>query len=342
MKAAVLPAYDAELLLEDVPAPEVQGAGDVIVRIGGAGLCRTDLHIIEGVWKEKVEVELPYILGHENAGWVEDVGPGVTTIKPGDAVIVHPVITCGLCRACRAGEDMHCVDLQFPGITQNGGFAEYLRTGERAVIKLPEGLEPRAIAPYADAGITAYRAAKRAAKHLYPGTRTAIIGVGGLGHIAVQVLRELCATEIIAVDRNPAALELASGWGAHYLVNGSNGDAVEQVRELTDGQGVEAVIDFVGEGSAIKESLGMLKKGGTYWVVGYGGRVEVAAIDMVFSEIAVVGSLVGNYNELVELMTMAGQGRIHLHAAEYKLDDINTAIHDLHHGQIQGRGVIIP
>ncbi len=342
MKAAILPAYDAELSLEDVPAPEVQGAGDVIVRIGGAGLCRTDLHIIEGVWKEKVEVELPYILGHENAGWVEDVGPGVTTIKPGDAVIVHPVITCGLCRACRAGEDMHCVDLQFPGITQNGGFAEYLRTGERAVIKLPEGLEPRAIAPYADAGITAYRAAKRAAKHLYPGTRTAIIGVGGLGHIAVQVLRELCATEIIAVDRNPAALELASGWGAHYLVNGSNGDAVEQVRELTDGQGVEAVIDFVGEGSAIKESLGMLKKGGTYWVVGYGGRVEVAAIDMVFSEIAVVGSLVGNYNELVELMTMAGQGRINLHATEYRLDDINTAIHDLHHGQIQGRGVIIP
>ncbi len=342
MRAAVLPAYDADLSLEDVPAPEVQAPGDVIVRIGGAGLCRTDLHIIEGVWKEKVEVELPYILGHENAGWVEDVGSGVTAFKPGDAVIVHPVITCGLCRACRAGEDMHCINLQFPGITQNGGFAEYLRTGERAVIKLPEGLEPRAIAPYADAGITAYRAAKRAAKHLYPGTRTAIIGVGGLGHIAVQVLKELCATEIVAVDRNPAALELASGWGAHYLGNGSEGDAVAQVLELTDGQGVEAVIDFVGEGTAIQESIGMLKKGGTYWIVGYGGMIEVPAIDMIFSEIAVVGSLVGNYNELVELMTMAGQGRVNLHAAEYKLDDINTAIHDLHHGQIQGRGVIIP
>ena len=342
MKAAILPAYDADLSLEDVPAPEVQGPNDVIVRIGGAGLCRTDLHIIEGVWKEKVEVELPYILGHENAGWVEDVGPGVKSIKPGDAVIVHPVITCGLCRACRAGEDMHCIDLQFPGITQNGGFAEYLRTGERAIIKLPEGLEPRAIAPYADAGITAYRAAKRAAKLLYPGTRTAIIGVGGLGHIAVQVLKELCATEIIAVDHNPAALELAKGWGAHYLVNGSNGDSVEQVLELTDGQGAEAVIDFVGEGTAIKDAVGMLKKGGTYWVVGYGGMVEVPAIDLIFSEIAVVGSLVGNYNELAELMTMAGQGRVNLHAAEYTLDDINTAIHDLHHGQIQGRGVIIP
>ena len=129
MKAALLPAYDAELSIEDVPPPEVQGASDVIVRIGGAGVCRTDLHIIEGIWKEKVDVELPYILGHENAGWVEDVAAAVRSVKPGDAVIVHPVITCGLCRACRAGEDMHCIDLSFPGITTNGGFAEYLRTG---------------------------------------------------------------------------------------------------------------------------------------------------------------------------------------------------------------------
>ena len=213
MKAALLPAYDSELSLEDVPPPEVTGASDVIVRVGGAGLCRTDLHIIEGIWKEKVNVELPYILGHENAGWVEDVGPGVRSVKPGDAVIVHPVITCGLCQACRAGEDMHCIDLAFPGITQNGGFAEYLLTGERAVIPLPEGLEPKAIAPYADAGITAYRAARRAAEPLTPGTRTAIIGVGGLGHIAVQVLGELCATEIIAVNRSPAALKLVGELG---------------------------------------------------------------------------------------------------------------------------------
>ena len=154
MKAALLPAYDAELSIENVPPPEITGASDVIVKVGGAGLCRTDLHIIEGIWQEKVDVELPYILGHENAGWVEDVGAGVTTVKPGDAVIVHPVITCGLCQACRAGEDMHCTNLAFPGITQNGGFAEYLHTGERAIIKLPEGLEPKAIAPYADAGIT--------------------------------------------------------------------------------------------------------------------------------------------------------------------------------------------
>ena len=325
MKAALLPAYDAELSIEDVPPPEITSASDVIVKVGGAGLCRTDLHIIEGIWKEKVDVELPYILGHENAGWVEDVGAGVTTVKPGDAVIVHPVITCGLCQACRAGEDMHCTNLAFPGITQNGGFAEYLHTGERAIIKLPEGLEPKAIAPYADAGITAYRAAKRAAKRLTPGTRCAVIGVGGLGHIAVQVLGEL-----------------QRGLGAHHLVDASAVDPVEAVKELTGGEGAHAVIDFVGEGSAIAQSVDMLRKGGTYWVVGYGGRIEVPAIDMIFSEIAVVGSLVGNYNELAELMVMAGQGRVTLHASEYRLDDINTAIHDLEGGRLQGRGVIVP
>jgi NAD+-dependent secondary alcohol dehydrogenase Adh1 len=342
MKAALLPAYDEALRLETVPAPEVRGPSEVIVRIGGAGLCRTDLHIIEGVWREKVDVELPYILGHENAGWVEDVGSGVRSVRPGDAVIVHPVITCGLCRACRAGEDMHCEDLEFPGITTDGGFAEYLRTGERAVIKLPEGLEPKAIAPYADAGITAYRAAKRASRRLWAGTRCAVIGVGGLGHIAVQVLRELCPTEVIAVDRSPAALALAGELGAHHLVDAGAADPVEAVRELTGGEGAHAVIDFVGEGSAIQQSIGMLRKGGIYWVVGYGGRVEVPAIDVIFGEIAVMGSLVGNYNELAELMTMASQGRVTLRASEYPLDDINTAIHDLEGGRLQGRGVIVP
>ena len=173
-------------------------------------------------------------------------------MKPGDAVIVHPVVTCGLCRACRAGEDMHCVDLSFPGITTNGGFAEYLLTGERAIIKLPDGLEPRAIAPYADAGITAYRVARRAAELLKPGTKCAMIGVGGLGHIGVQVLGELCATEIVAVDRSAAALDLAMKLGAHHRVDASADDPVERVKELTGGEGADAVIDFVGEGSAIR------------------------------------------------------------------------------------------
>ncbi|HEX2503721.1 MAG TPA: alcohol dehydrogenase catalytic domain-containing protein [Miltoncostaeaceae bacterium] len=122
MRAAVLAAYGSELSIEEVPAPQVAGGSDVIVRVGGAGrLCRTDLHVIEGFFRERVDVELPFVLGHENAGWVEDVGPDVRSVKPGDAVIVHPVVSCGRCAACARGEEMHCADQSFPGITADGG-----------------------------------------------------------------------------------------------------------------------------------------------------------------------------------------------------------------------------
>src|SRR5919109_5105271 len=122
MKAARLHDYHERLAVEEVEEPSVEGAFDVVVRVGGAGLCRTDLHIVEGMWAERVDVELPYTLGHENAGWVVEVGPEVTTVAVGDAVILHPFVNCGFCRACRAGDDMHCDDGRFPGITVDGGF----------------------------------------------------------------------------------------------------------------------------------------------------------------------------------------------------------------------------
>ena len=341
MKAARLHAYDSPLALDDVPQPDLLGPGDVVVRIGGAGLCRTDLHIIEGIWREKVGVTLPYTLGHENAGWVEAVGDGVTTVREGDAVIVHPLVTCGVCPACRRGEDMYCANGSFPGITVDGGFAEYLRTNERALVKLAEGIEPKDVAPYADAGLTAYRAARKAAGILRPGQRVAVVGVGGLGHIALQVLHELCAAEVVAVDHSELALGLARELGAEHVVTGGE-HAVEAVRELSGGEGVEAVVDFVGEGDSVDQGIAMLRRGGTYFAVGYGGHVHVPTIDVIFSEISVVGNLVGNYTELAELMALAAQGRVHLRTQAYRLDDINTAVDDLHHGRIQGRGVIVP
>lgn len=341
MKAARLHAYDSPLALDDVPQPDLLGPGDVVVRIGGAGLCRTDLHIIEGIWQEKVGVTLPYTLGHENAGWVEAVGDGVTTVREGDAVIVHPLVTCGVCPACRRGEDMYCANGSFPGITVDGGFAEYLRTNERALVKLAEGIEPKDVAPYADAGLTAYRAARKAAGILRPGQRVAVVGVGGLGHIALQVLHELCAAEVVAVDRSELALGLARELGAEHVVTGGE-HAVEAVRELSGGEGVEAVVDFVGEGDSVDQGIAMLRRGGTYFAVGYGGHVHVPTIDVIFSEISVVGNLVGNYTEFAELMALAAQGRVHLRTQAYRLDDINTAVDDLHHGRIQGRGVIVP
>jgi NAD+-dependent secondary alcohol dehydrogenase Adh1 len=324
-----------------VPDPTVQGHHDVIVRIAGAGLCRTDLHIIEGIWRGLADPELPYTLGHENAGWVEEVGDAVTSVQVGDPVIVHPLITCGVCPGCRRGEDMYCANQRFPGLDTDGGFAGFLRTSERSLIKLDERLDPKEVAPYADAGITAYRAAKKAAASLPPGSRCVVIGVGGLGHVAVQVLRALCATRIIAVDTADAALELAGDVGADELVKADD-ELVEKVRGLTGDNGAEAVIDFVGEHGTTEQGPAMLAKGGSYHVVGYGGRVDVRAIDVIFREISVVGDLVGNYTELSELMALAAEGKVRLETRAYRLEDINEAIDHFVGGQIHGRGVIVP
>jgi NAD+-dependent secondary alcohol dehydrogenase Adh1 len=338
MKAARLHAYNEPLKLDRVDEPGLQGHQDVIVRIGGAGLCRTDLHIIEGIWQEKIDVQLPYTLGHENAGWVEAVGDAVKSIRVGDAVIVHPLMSCGVCAACRRGEDMYCENGSFPGLNLNGGFANYLRTSERSIIKLAEGVEPIDVAPHADAGITAYRAAKKAAKLLSPGSWAVVVGLGGLGHIALQSLHNLCAANTIVVDPSPTAQELARELGAEHVV-GEN--AVEEVKALTK-SGAHVVLDFVGEQGVEKQGVQMLRQGGTHIVIGYGGRIEVPAIDMIFSELSVVGSLVGNYTELCELMSLHAQGKVKLHTQRYTLDNVNTAIDDLHHGRIKGRGVIVP
>jgi NAD+-dependent secondary alcohol dehydrogenase Adh1 len=346
MKAARLHQFDEtltrqELLrIDEVPEPRVQRPDDVIVRIGGAGLCRTDLHIVEGIWRTKVLRPLPYTLGHENAGWVEAVGDAVTTVRPRDPVIVHPLMTDGTCQACRRGEDMHCTNGQFPGISHDGGFAQLLLTKERSVLKLPDRLNPGEVAPHADAGLTAYRVARKAAEHLRPGTVAVILGFGGLGHIAAQALRSLCSTTAIVVDTSEQALGLARELGFQHRVPGGVG-AVEEVRRVTDG-GADAVLDFVGEKGTPDQAIAMLRKGGTYYIVGYGGMVQVPTIDMIFNEFSVVGNLVGNFTELCELMALVAQGRVKLNTRSYPLDEINQAMHDLVNGHLVGRAVLVP
>jgi NAD+-dependent secondary alcohol dehydrogenase Adh1 len=341
MKAVRLHKYGERPAVEEVAEPEISDPLDVIVRIGGAGLCRTDLHIIEGQWKEKSGVELPYTLGHENAGWVHEVGSAVTNVTKGDAVIVHPLITCGLCHACRAGDDMHCAANLFPGISTNGGFAELLKTNARAVVKLPDGVEPKDVAAHADAGLTAYHAVKKAEQLLYPGTTAVVIGAGGLGHIGIQSLKVLTAARVIVVDRSEGSLELARECGADDVVLADGGE-VEAIRERTNGLGAEAVIDFVGEGGALEDSIAMLREGGTHYVIGYGGVLSIPAIDIISAEINFVGNLVGTYNDLAELMTLQAEGKVSLHTAAYPLDAVNDAMDDLDGGRLHGRGILIP
>jgi NAD+-dependent secondary alcohol dehydrogenase Adh1 len=341
MKAVQLHRYGTRPVVEDVPEPHVTHPLDVVVRVGGAGLCRTDLHIVEGQWAAKSNVELPYTLGHENAGWVHAVGSAVEHLSPGDPVILHPLMTCGYCRACRAGDDVHCESQSFPGIDTNGGMAELIRTTARSVVRLPPGIEPASVAALADAGLTAYHAVKKAVPLLHPGSACVVVGAGGLGHLGVQCLRALTATRIIVLDRSEAALALTPAWGADetVLVDGTH---VDRVAELTDGKGAEVVLDFVGEQDAERDAWAMTRRAGSDYVIGYGGTITIPAIDVISTERNVVGNLVGSYNDLVELMALTAAGRVEMLTRTYPLDAVNDAMDDLETGRLRGRGILVP
>lgn len=341
MKAVRVHEYDKRPVVEDVAEPKISGPLDVIVEIGGAGLCRTDLHIVEGQWAEKSGVELPYTIGHENAGWVREVGSAVTNVAPGDAVILHPLVTCGLCRPCRAGDDVHCVNSSFPGIDCDGGMAELMKSGARSVVKLDEGLQPADVAALADAGLTAYHAVRKAVPLLYPGATVAVIGAGGLGHIGVQCLTALTAADMIVIDKSDDALALAKELGAHHTV-GSDADPVAAVKDLTGGEGAHVVLDFVGEQGTEAQGVSMVRRAGSYFVIGYGGHVDIRTIDIISAEINVIGNLVGTYNDLDELMHLAASGAVTLQTHIYPLDAVGDAVDALDGGRLTGRGILVP
>ena len=341
MRAVRVVGYHQNLELTEIDKPEVTGPHDVIVKIGGAGVCRTDLHILEGQWAPKTNVPLPYTIGHENAGWVDAIGSAVSNVKVGDKVIMHPLITCGLCRACHFGDDVHCENSQFPGIDTDGGYADYLKTSARSVVKIDDSLEPAGVAALADAGLTAYHAAAKAARKLRAGDRCVMIGAGGLGHIGIQVLKALSPADLIVVDRNPDALKLAQEIGADITVV-ADGTEVQQVLDITGGHGAEQVIDFVGEGGSTAKGLDMTRRAGDYHVVGYGENVDIPTIDIISTERNIIGNLVGSYNDLVELMALAARGKVTLHTAKYQLDQFQDAIDDLDAGKVRGRAILIP
>jgi NAD+-dependent secondary alcohol dehydrogenase Adh1 len=342
VKAVRVHAYHSDPKIDEVPEPRVQGPLDVIVRIGGAGVCRTDLHIVEGQWAAAMEPQLPYVIGHENAGWVHAVGAGVTNVAVGDTVILHPQPSCGLCLACRAGNDMHCVDAFFPGLSNNdGGMAEYLRTTARACVKLDPDTNPADVAALADAGITAYHAVRKAAPVLWPGTTAVVQGAGGLGHIGIQCLAALTATRIVVVDTNPDALELAKQIGADETVL-ADGRHVEAVRDLTGGVGATVVFDFVAEQGAENDAWAMTAADGYQYVIGYGGRFSAPTLDFVAGEKSVIGNIVGTYTDLAELMVLAQAGKVTLHTRQYPLDAALDALHDLDAGRVRGRAILVP
>jgi NAD+-dependent secondary alcohol dehydrogenase Adh1 len=341
MRAVRVHRYHEDPSVDEIEEPRLTGPLDVIVKIGGAGVCRTDLHIIEGQWEAVQRPELPYVIGHENAGWVHAVGEGVTNLEVGDTVILHPQPSCGLCRACRAGKDMQCENAFFPGLSNDdGGMAEYLRTTARACVKLDPDTNPADVAALADAGITAYHAVRKALPLLPPGTTAVVQGAGGLGHIGIQCLAALSAARIVVVDKNPEALKLAEQIGAHDTVV-ADGEHVAAVQELTGG-GAQVVFDYVAEQGAEMDGWHMTAPDGSYYVIGYGGELRIPTLDIIATERNIVGNIVGTYTDLAELMVLAQAGRVTLHTQKYPLDQAVDALHDLDAGRVRGRAILVP
>ncbi|MFC7213297.1 NAD(P)-dependent alcohol dehydrogenase [Saliphagus sp. GCM10025334] len=346
MDAARLHEYTDDmtnaLSIDEVDEPTADGPHDVVVEVSGAGWCQTDNHIVEGMWTDYVEQTLPMTLGHENAGIVSEVGDEVQVVEEGDPIICHPVQTCGICRPCRLGEDMYCENSAFNGLTTDGGFAEYLETSDRAVIPLPEGVDPAEIAPHADAGITAYHAAKKAADELVPGDTAVVIGIGGLGHIGVQCLQAMSAATVVAVDVKEEALELARDLGVDETIDSSEADVADVVASITEAVGARQVLDFVGRDDTTALAPEITAAGGDHHIVGYGGHVHEPAQALVNGEFSFRGNLVGTYPELQELVALVDRGDVSLHTEHYDLEEINTVAERLEHGEIEGRAVISP
>jgi NAD+-dependent secondary alcohol dehydrogenase Adh1 len=342
VKAVRVHAYREDPKIDDIPEPTLQGPLDVIIKVGGAGVCRTDLHIVNGDWAEIQNPDLPYVIGHENAGWVHEIGPGVTNVAVGDTVILHPQPSCGLCLACRSGRDMQCENAFFPGLSNNdGGMAEYLRTTARACVKLKPETRPADVAALADAGITAYHAVRKSVPNLYPGTTAVVQGAGGLGHIGIQSLAAITGTRIVVVDRNPDALALAKEIGADETVV-ADGNHVEAVKDLTNGRGGDVVFDFVAEQGAELDAWAMTAPAGSMYVIGYGGEFRAPTLDFVAGEKNVIGNIVGTYNDLAELMVLAQAGKVTLHTKQYPLDAALDALNDLDNGRVRGRAILVP
>jgi NAD+-dependent secondary alcohol dehydrogenase Adh1 len=290
---------------------------------------------------EPAGVTLPLVLGHENAGRVAAVGDLVSTVAVGDSVLVCPPHTCGLCVACRRGRDMMCEQHQFTGLTVDGGFAEYVVVAERSIVKLPDGVDPVGVAPYSDAGITAYHAVKRLAHLVVPGSTIVALGIGGVGHVGLQLLRELgSGGTIVAVDPNPQRRALAAGLGADAVLDSAV--AVDAVGDLTGGHGADLVMDFVGNDQTHAAAIEMLTRGGTYSIVGFGGTVAVPSAAMVGNENTIVGNLVGSWIDLWEVLQLHARGRLTLKTERHSLDDVNDVLAKLREGEVTGRAVLVP
>jgi alcohol dehydrogenase, propanol-preferring len=343
MKAYQLTAWQKPPELREVAVPE-PGPGEVLLKVGGAGACHSDLHLME--WPEgQMDFDLPFTLGHENAGWVAAVGAGVDGLAEGDAVAVYGPWGCGRCRACRSSAENYCerqaeIGAFGGGLGRDGGMAEYMLV-PHARLLLPLGdLDPRDAAPLSDAALTPYHAVKRSLHLLTPGSTAVVIGVGGLGHMAVQILQALSPAKVIAVDTSPAKLRLARELGAEAIE--SNEDAPETIRELTGGLGAELVIDMVGAQDTLALAAQVVRFESHLTVVGLAGGTFEFGFGALPFECQLTLPYWGSAIELMEVLDLARAGTIRAYVERFALDRVDEAYEKMRNGELEGRAVICP
>jgi alcohol dehydrogenase, propanol-preferring len=345
VRALQITGWQSEPESREVPPPEA-GPGEVLVRIGGAGVCHSDLHVLHEFPEGAMPWQLPFTLGHENAGWVEAVGAGVSGLDPGQPVAVHGPWGCGFCRACSAGAENYCRTpgggAAVGGLGRDGGMAEYLLVpSARHLVPLPDGVEPRIAAPLTDAGLTPYHAIERVRQLLVPGSTAVVIGAGGLGTMAVQILRASSGTRVVAVDPRQESRDLALAGGADHALDSDAGTA-EQIRELTRGQGADVVLDMVGAQATLDLAAATIGRDGAIVIVGLGGgALPVSFLGLPYG-IRVLSTYWGTLPELHAVLALAARGDLVAETSEWPLSRAPEAYAALRAGRITGRAVVVP
>jgi alcohol dehydrogenase, propanol-preferring len=345
MRAVVFSEWQTFPSLEDVDQPE-PGPGEVLLKVAGAGACHSDVAIYKEFGKDGPgSIAPPFTLGHENAGWVEALGPGVTGITVGDAFLVYGPIGCGHCRMCSRGQDTYCENAaSMPslglGLGRDGGMAEYVVVPARNLVPLDDA-DPVAAAPLADAGLTPYHAIKNALPNLAGGGRFAlVIGLGGLGQIAVQILKALTGATVIATDMKADAMKRAEDNGA--ITVPGDGDQVAAIRELTGGRGVDAAFDIVGAAPTIKAAQASMAQGGRLTVVGIAGGVTDWSFFSTPYEATITNTYWGTIEDLYNVAAMYRAGQIRPDIERFAMEDALDAYRRLEAGELSGRAVVTP